>query len=127
MYRINFEIYRKLPFNILEMVTRTFNQPKYSRSLSTEFSYPFRFYATKDGNLVISNYNFKKNQKVGFLGNRLKRYLRYIGYLRKSNDFKNQLFAHNFNGTEKIYTCNFKNYIIYYIAGTKDLWEEVIE
>ena len=52
--------------------------------------------------------------------------LKDVRYKRNSTDFKNELFVHTFNGSEKFYTCNLKNNLVYYVLGYKDLWEREI-
>lgn len=122
---LTFTVYKKFPCNIIEMTLRRFNQKKFSKSLNIEFSYPYRLYMTKEGNFVITNIKLENNQKYGFYGVKENCYLKSFGYERTSHDYYKELFKHNFNGSEKLYTCNFDGYIVYYIVGTKKhLWEK---
>lgn len=125
---LSFTVYKKFPCNIIEMTLRRFNQKKFSKSLNFEFSYPYRLYMTKEGNFVITNIKLDNSYKYTLPLTKMNYRIKSFGYERNSHDYYKEIFKHNFNGSEKLYTCNFDGYVVYYIVGTKSfLWERVIE
>lgn len=122
------KIFAKFPCKLLEMCVRIKGQPKYSKSIFYEFTYPERLYITTDGGLVFTTEKLRKNQILNLKNLKLEPIiLKNVCYKRKSNDYKGELFVHNFNGQEKFFTCNFKNNLLYYVIGYKDLWEKEVK
>lgn len=119
------KIFAKFPCDLLEMNVRLKNQKKFSKSINYDFSFPERLYITKDGGLLFTTELFKKGQVIHLKNLKLEPIiLKDVRYKRNSTDYKNELFLHNFNGNEKFYTCNFKNNLVYYVIGYKDLWKQ---
>ena len=119
---------KKFPCKLIELCVRYNNQPKYSRSIFYSFNKKDKLYMTSDGNLIFSDIKLKNNANIELTNFRIEPiFLKYVAYKRTSNDYKNELFIHNYNGSEKFYSCNFKNNLIYYVIGYKDLWEKVSE
>lgn len=121
------KIFAKFPCDLLEMNVRRLGQRKFSKSVSYDFAYPERLYVTYDGGLLFTTEKLRKNQIVNLKNLKLEKIiLKDVRYKRNSSDFKNELFVHTFNGSEKFYTCNLKNNLVYYVLGYKDLWEREI-
>lgn len=121
-------IFTKFPCDLLEINVRLKNQKKFSKSINYEFSYPERLYITKDGGLLFTTEKFRKNQIITLKNLKLEPItLKDVRYKRNSHDFKGELFLHTFNGSEKFYTCNFKNNLVYYVIGYKDLWKKEVQ
>jgi len=119
------QVFCKFPCMLLELNVRLKNQPKFSKSITYDFSYPERLYITKDGGLLFTTEKFAKNQIVELKNLQLEPIiLKDIRYKRTSSDYKGELFLHNFNGSEKFYTCFFKGYMVYYISSKKSLWKQ---
>ena len=119
------EIFCKFPCQLLELNVRLKNQPKFSKSISYEFSYPQRLYITKDGGLIFTTEKLEKNDVLILRNLKLEPIiLKDVRYKRTSNDYKNELFLHSFNGHEKFYTCNLEGYMIYYVFSKKPLWKQ---
>lgn len=123
------KIFAKFPCNLVEICLRHNKQIKFSRSLFIEFDNDSRLYMTTEGDLLFTSFIIDKGVVLNLKNLVLRPYkVISVGYKRNSNDYYKELFKHNFNGSEKIYTCNFNGYIVYYIVGTKNfLWEQVIE
>lgn len=122
------KIFCKFPCDLLEISVRQTDQPKFSKSIFYEFNYPERLYITTDGGLLFTSEKFEKNQILNLKNLVLEDIiLKSVKYKRNSTDFKDELFTHNFNGSEKFYTCNFKNNLVYYVIGYRDLWKREVE
>lgn len=121
------KIFAKFPCDLLEMSVRIKGQPKFSKSIFYEFNYPERLYITTDGGLLFTDLKLNKGQVVVLKNLKLEPIIvKNVSYKRNSNDFKGDLFRHNFNGSEKFYTCNLKNNLVYYVIGYKDLWKKEV-
>lgn len=119
------EIFCKFPCQLLELNVRLKKQPKFSKSISYEFSYPERLYITKDGGLIFTTEKLEKNDVLILRNLKLEPIiLKDVRYKRTSSDYKNELFLHSFNGHEKFYTCNLEGYMIYYVSSKKPLWKQ---
>lgn len=119
------EIFCKFPCQLLELNVRLKKQPKFSKSISYEFSYPERLYITKDGGLIFTTEKLEKNDVLILRNLKLEPIiLKDVRYKRTSNDYKNELFLHSFNGHENFYTCNLEGYMIYYVSSKKPLWKQ---
>lgn len=119
------EIFAKFPCDLIEINVRLKKQKKFSKSITYDFSYPERLYITKDGSLLFTTEKLSKNQVIFLKNLKLEPIiLKDVRYKRNSFDYKGELFLHNFNGQEKFYTCKFKNNLVYYVIGYKDLWKQ---
>lgn len=122
------KVFTKFPCQLLEMCVRVQGQPKFSKSIFYEFKFPERLYITADGGLLFTTQKLEKNQIVHLKNLKLEPIiLKDVRYKRNSNDYKNELFTHSFNGTEKFYTCNLNKNLVYYVIGYKDLWKREVE
>ena len=122
------KIFAKFPCQLLEISVRFKKQPKFSKSIFYEFNYPERLYITTDGGLLFTTEKLDKGQIVRLKNLKLEPIiLKDVKYKRTSSDYKNDLFVHSFNGSEKFYTCNLKNNLVYYVIGYKDLWKREIQ
>lgn len=122
------KVFCKFPCDLIEICLRHNKQQRFSRSLFIEFENDCRLYMTTEGDLLFTDFIVDKGAVLNLKNLVLRPYIvKFVGYKRNSNDYKNEPFRHNFNGSEKIYTCNFGKNIIYYITGSKRLWKKEVE
>lgn len=124
------QILSKFPCDLIEIVSRDYNQKKYSRNDVINCNPIFdRLYMTTEGDLIIvQKLRFDKGCILNLKN--LKReptIMKFITYKRNSHDYKNEPFIHHFNGSERIYTCKYLKNVVIYITGYKDLWKKEVE